>query len=194
MIRKSISFIGISLFALLVLSFVGCKNKQKQESERTGFELSMTNADSTEVQHLVNMFFEYAEKGNYTEAAGMLYKADAKDHYEEPQLLDNDDMEKVRNLLSSLPIQSHTIEYIKFSETYSNEVKCNAVIQPAHDKIPEIKTVFYFKPVNYLGKWKLCLVDSHDGDQPVIEGAKKDSMEKEYAKEMREKKVGSKDE
>jgi hypothetical protein len=34
----------------------------------------MTNADSTEVEHLVNVFFQYAESGKYADAAAMLYK------------------------------------------------------------------------------------------------------------------------
>ena len=58
---------------------------------------------------------------------------------------------------------------------------------PAHDNVPEIKTVFYFKPIDYLGKWKLCMIDSHNGDRPVVEHAKKDSMQREYETETREK-------
>lgn len=189
MIKKVQSYVGFFLLLFVIICFTGCKDRQKQNNNLTGFEQSMTNADSTEVVHLVNMFFQYAENGKYADAAAMLYKENTKDNYSELQLLDNEDMKKVRDLLSSLPITKHNIDYIKFSQTYSNEVKCTAIIQPAHDNIPEIKTVYYFKPVNYLGKWKLCLLDSHNGDQPVIESAKKDSMEKEYGKELREKVV-----
>ena len=133
------------------------------------------------------LFFQLAESGRYDEAASMLFKNNVDTVYDEPKPLDNKDMEKVKTLLSSLPIKSHTIDYIKFKEVYENEVKCTAIIMEAHDNIPEVKTVFYFKPVSYLGKWKLCLVDSHHGDQTVIKADKKDSMQNEYQKEMREK-------
>lgn len=163
-----------------------CKDKPKPNPQTT-FEQSMTNKDSVAVTGLVNVFFQLAESGRYDEAASMLFKNNVDTVYDEPQPLDNKDMEKVKTLLSSLPIKSHTIDYIKFKEVYENEVKCTAIIMEAHDNIPKVKTVFYFKPVSYLGKWKLCLVDSHHGDQTVIKADKKDSMQNEYQKEMREK-------
>ena len=189
MTKKNLSLAGSLLLFLFVACFTGCKDKPKQESKFTGFEQSMTNADSTEVEHLVNVFFKYAESGKYGEAVGMLYKLDANDRYGKPKLLDKENAKEVYNLLSSLPITSHNIDYIKFHSVYSNEVKCTAIIQPAHDNIPEIKTEYYFKPINDSGNWKLCLLNSYNGDQPVVDDAKKDSMEKEYGKELREKVV-----
>ena len=168
------------------MTLSGCGEKKKN-SPLTGFEQAITNADSVEVTHLVNQFFEYAENGNYDAAAGMLFKDNVDSVYNEPQPLDNKAMTDLKNMLSSLPIQSHKIDYIKFKEAYANEVKCTAIIMPAHDNVPEIKTVFYFKPIDYLGKWKLCMIDSHNGDRPVVEHAKKDSMQREYETETREK-------
>lgn len=187
--KKVISFVGFLLLSLFVFCFTGCNNKPKQESKFTGFEQSMTNADSTEVEHLVNVFFKYAESGKYNDAVAMLYQLDENEEYTNPKLLGKKDASKVYNLLSSLPILSHQIDYIKFHSIYSNEVKCTAIIQPAHDNVPEIKTQFYFKPINDSGNWKLCLLNSYNGDSPVVDGAKKDSMEKEYAKELRDRVV-----
>lgn len=178
--------LGIFLLSISPLFMTSCKDKPKPNPQTT-FEQSMTNKDSVAVTGLVNVFFQLAESGRYDEAASMLFKNNVDTVYDEPQPLDNKDMEKVKTLLSSLPIKSHTIDYIKFKEVYENEVKCTAIIMEAHDNIPEVKTVFYFKPVSYLGKWKLCLVDSHHGDQTVIKADKKDSMQNEYQKEMREK-------
>lgn len=76
---------------------------------------------------------------------------------------------------------------LRLMETYANEEKCTAILQEAHDNVPEIKTVYYFKPINYLGKWKLCLMDSHHGDQTVVDGDKRDSVTSHYEAEMREK-------
>ncbi|MBD9087625.1 MAG: hypothetical protein EGR68_09425 [Prevotella copri] len=178
--------LGVFLLIISPLFMTSCKDKPKPNPQTT-FEQSMTNKDSVAVTGLVNVFFQLAESGRYDEAASMLFKNNVDTVYDEPQPLDNKDMEKVKTLLSSLPIKSHTIDYIKFKEVYENEVKCTAIIMEAHDNIPEVKTVFYFKPVSYLGKWKLCLVDSHHGDQTVIKADKKDSMQNEYQKEMREK-------
>lgn len=185
--RKNLYIIlGVFLLIISPLFMTSCKDKPKQNPQTT-FEQSMTNKDSVAVTGLVNVFFQLAESGRYDEAASMLFKNNVDTVYDEPQPLDNKDMEKVKTLLSSLPIKSHTIDYIKFKEVYENEVKCTAIIMEAHDNIPEVKTVFYFRPVSYLGKWKLCLVDSHHGDQTVIKADKKDSMQNEYQKEMREK-------
>lgn len=85
--------------------------------------------------------------------------------YEEPQPLSNEEMASIKNMLSALPIKSHTIDYIKFKEVYNNEVKCTALIMEAYDNVPEIKTAFYFKPIDHLGKWRLCMVDSRRGDK-----------------------------
>ena len=185
--RKNLYIIlGVFLLIISPLFMTSCKDKPKPNPQTT-FEQSMTNKDSVAVTGLVNVFFQLAESGRYDEAASMLFKNNVDTVYDEPKPLDNKDMEKVKTLLSSLPMKSHTIDYIKFKEVYENEVKCTAIIMEAHDNIPEVKTVFYFKPVSYLGKWKLCLVDSHHGDQTVIKADKKDSMQNEYQKEMREK-------
>lgn len=185
--RKNLYIIlGVFLLIISPLFMTSCKDKPKPNPQTT-FEQSMTNKDSVAVTGLVNVFFQLAESGRYDEAASMLFKNNVDTVYDEPQPLDNKDMKKVKTLLSSLPIKSHTIDYIKFKEVYENEVKCTAIIMEAHDNIPEVKTVFYFKPVSYLGKWKLCLVDSHHGDQTVIKADKKDSMQNEYQKEIREK-------
>ena len=185
--RKNLYIIlGVFLLIISPLFMTSCKDKPKPNPQTT-FEQSMTNKDSVAVTGLVNVFFQLAESGRYDEAASMLFKNNVDTVYDEPKPLDNKDMEKVKTLLSSLPIKSHTIDYIKFKEVYENEVKCTAIIMEAHDNIPEVKTVFYFKRVGYLGKCKLCLVESHHGGQTVIKADKKDSMQNEYQKEMREK-------
>lgn len=185
--NKFRNFAGLLLVLTLILTFNSCK-KKPQENKFTAFEQSLTNQDSVEVTNLVNTFFSFAEHGQYAEAAAMLVRNKVDSVYDQPEPLTNKDMEDVKGLLSSLPIKSHHIDYLKFNENYENEVKCSALIAEAHDNVPEIKTVYYFKPVKYLGKWKLCLMDSHHGDHPVLEGEQRDSMKSEYAKEMNLKK------
>lgn len=188
MVKKLNGIVWAFLCALLLIAFAGCSDKPKKGNGLTGFEQSLSNKDSVEVTQLVNTFFQYAEAGDYGSAAGMLYKNNVDSVYEEPQPLSNEEMASIQNMLSALPIKSHTIDYIKFKEVYNNEVKCTALIMEAHDNVPEIKTAFYFKPIDHLGKWRLCMVDSRRGDKTIITPEQKDSMQNLYSKEMRDKK------
>ena len=113
--KKVNIILGILFLAIASVTLSGCGEKKKN-SPLTGFEQAITNADSVEVTHLVNQFFEYAENGNYDAAAGMLFKDNVDSVYNEPQPLDNKAMTDLKNMLSSLPIQSHKIDYIKFKE------------------------------------------------------------------------------
>lgn len=176
----------------MAMTFVGCKDKPKPTNNMTGFEQNLTNTDSVAVMNLVDRFFECAENGRYDEAASMLYRDNVDSVNEEPQPLDNEHIAKVKQILSALPIKRHEINYIKFQETYSNEVKCTAVIEEAHDDVPEIKTVFYFKPIDYLGNWKLCMVDSYNGDFTIVKNNKQDSLTDKFSKEMIDKKAAEK--
>lgn len=71
--KKVNIILGILFLAIASVTLSGCGEKKKN-SPLTGFEQAITNADSVEVTHLVNQFFEYAENGNYDAAAGMLFK------------------------------------------------------------------------------------------------------------------------
>ena len=174
---------------MMAMIFVmsGCKKKQKEETQFTQFELALTEKDTTQVTHLVNMFFEYLEHDQVTDAVAMLYEDCDSDKYGKPELLSNEKIASVTNLLRSFPIVGHRIDYVKFRETYKNEVKATAIIAEATDDRPEIKTVFYFKPVDYLGEWRLCLVNSDEGDRRVIKNAQADSMTTKYASQLEEK-------
>mgnify|MGYP006874328607 CR=1 FL=1 len=185
--KKSSIFFGIIMATFVTITMVSCKDKPKVANNMTGFEQNLTNADSTEVINLVNHFFECAENGRYDEAASMLYIDNVDTVSEEPQPLDNEHIARIKQMLVALPIKRHEINYVKFQETYANEVKCTAIIEDAHDDVPEIKTVFYFKPIDYLGSWKLCMVDSYNGDFTIVKNNKQDSLTNHYYKEMRDK-------
>lgn len=186
--NKTFSIFRISLLALLLFSVVSCKDKKPaQGPQPTEFEKGLTNEDSTKVAESVTGFFENVKNGNLDDAVAMLYKANNDTLSEEPQPLGNADMKRVKAMLNSFPIVRYNIDFIKFSERTDNEVKVTAVIAEAHDNVPEIKTVFYFKPVKFMDGWKLCLIDSHNSDYPVVANDKRDSVQNRYAKEMREK-------
>ena len=169
----------------ITLGFTACKDKKVQEPQPTEFEQALTNADSIEVTKLVDQFFGYAESKQYDEAASMLCRIDPNNPNNEPELLDNTGMDSVKTMLKSIPIVGHKIEYIKFNESYRNEVMCNIIMQKGHDNVPDATTKFFLMPVNYLGKWYLCLTDSNTGSSTIVEPDKRDSMQLEYETESR---------
>lgn len=180
-------FLYIACLSILIIAVLGsCKEKAPKEEgeEMTGYEKNRTERDSSDVVALIDKFFTFVEEEDYAEAAAMLFKDNPSKVHEMPEPLDNKEMAEVKNMLKSIPIIEHRIDYIKFNQTYSNEVKVTAVIAKAEDKRPEIKTVFYFKPYDYLGTWKLCLLDSGKGDKQLVKGNKRDSIARDYHKKV----------
>ena len=54
-------------------------------------------------------------------------------------------------MLKSNPIKSYTLSCITFNSADNNEVKCRIITKN------DIPMNFTFKPVRYLGGWRLCL-------------------------------------
>lgn len=166
---------------LLLLAVAGsCTNKQKADDGKTAFERSLTAQDTANVKQLVDSFFQLLESGEAGQAAAMLYQKPDSDAYGEPTLLDNENLGNMELMLGSLPIIGHRIDYIKFSQTYANEVKVTAIIAEADGDMPEVSTVFYFRPIDYLGGWRLCMMDTNTGAGSIMDKAAKDSVERSY--------------
>lgn len=177
--------ISVSVAVLAVLLCLGgCRGEKKPAdgAQKTEFEQTMGSKDTMAVKQLVDRFFGFVKAKDYAEAAGMLYRND-EDRDAEPRQLNNEEMAQVRQMLQSVPMTDYRIEYIKFDEYYKNEVLCRVVIKPAEGDMPEISTKMFFKPVNYLGNWVLCLTNSEYGDRGVVNPDKRDSMERAYSRQ-----------
>lgn len=191
------------LVMLLTVSVISCNSKKEQKGPQpTEFELSITNQDSIAVRGLIDQFFSFVKAKDYAAATQMLYRippaggpsGDTRKsddvNSKEPQPLGNNEIEQVVNMLKAVPMVDYKIEYIKFNESYNNEVLCYVVIKKSDSKdMPDITTKMFFKPMNYLGQWCLGLMNSDSGDQSVVDPAKRDSMKEEYAKEHKEAKA-----
>lgn len=174
----------VCVFALIFM-FAGCKSKkEKPQPQKTEFEQGMTAKDTLAVKQLVDKFFGYAKSKNFAEAAAMLYRNDL-DKKGEPQQLNNEEMAEVRNMLESIPMVDYKIEYIKFDEYYANEVLCRVIIKKAEGDMPDITTKMFFKPVDYMGNWVLCLTNTEYGDKGVVKPDKRDSVERSYMKQQK---------
>ena len=169
----------LSLSCLIALG--GCKSGSRQISaDKTEFEMAMTSRDTIEVRRLIDMFFEKIEDGRIAIAIATLYYLPTDDRWSEPQLLDNEQMAKAKAAFDAFPITDHRIDYIKFHEMYANEAKITAILAHGGENMPEISTVIYLKPVNYKGNWRLCLMDTLEGDEPLVSNEKRDSLAGEF--------------
>ena len=165
----------------------GCKQKSEQPSPYTEYEKHMTAKDTTAVIELIDVFFNNLEHDNVTDAVAMLYEMNDSDLYAEPQLLDNDKIQRVTSALKMFPYVGHRIDYIKFSEVYANEAKVTAILAEAAEGQPEATTTFYFKFYDYLSNWRMCLMSSENHHQRLIPDEKVDSMQQRFAEEMKAK-------
>lgn len=159
------------------------KKEEVQGPPPTDFEKGMTAKDTTTVKELVDQFFTYTKEKNFTEAAGMLYRT--TEDSDEPQPLNNDEMAEVKTMLETFPMVDYRIEYIKFSDSEENEVLCSVIMKKAEGDMPEMATKMFFKPVNYMGNWVLCLTNTGYGDKGVVDPNKRDSVEKNYQKKVK---------
>ena len=180
------NFIKVSVFflALVVLmSISSCSSCSRKEAPQgppaTAFEQGMTAKDTAAVKAIVDKFFTYAKEKNFSEAAGMLYRNDA-DEQHQPEQLNNEEMAEVICMLKSVPMEDYRIEYIKFNEDYANEVLCQVIIKKAEGDMPEMATKMFFKPINYMGNWLLCLTNTAYGDKGIVNPNKRDSVEKDF--------------
>ena len=185
---KSFKIVILLFVSALMLSLSSCnscssKKKEVQGPPPTDFEKGMTAKDTTAVKELVDQFFAYAKEKNFTEAAGMLYRT--VEDSDEPQPLNNDEMAEVKKMLETFPMVDYRIEYIKFSDSEENEVLCSVIMQKAEGDMPEMATKMFFKPVNHVGSWLLCLTNTGYGDKGVVDPNKRDSVEKNYQKKVK---------
>ena len=169
------------LAGLLLALNTSCKKNVKPAKNLTSFEVSMSNKDSAEVAALVGNFFDNVKSNQIDRALSMLYQTPLDNVEGQPKPVDGEEKAKVRTLFTSLPILQYQIDYIKFNQAYSNEVKCTLTVGTAGNDHQDLSTRFYFKPVKYNEQWYLCLLNSEHGDMGIVPGKSKDSLEKDYS-------------
>lgn len=191
--KKIKAFVGFLLLSIFVISFSSCSScSSKQDKNKPGeapvtaFEQTLTNQDSVQVTQEIDHFFTLWQNNKLDEAVAMLYKADNDDRRQEPRVLNNQEIAAQKGLMNSIRVASWNIDFLKFSESDDNEAKVTVTMNEATESSPALTTVFYFKPVKVVDVWKLCIVDSHNSDHPVVNGDKQDSVEKAYQNKLRQ--------
>lgn len=141
-----------SITSILMLLFSCSENKfsdKKYYEANTNIKMYLTSEDTISITSIVNQFMDFYVEGKYTDAVALLYSQ--RTPKAEPQLLDNDELKSIISMLKSNPIKSYTLSCITFNNADNNEVKCRIITK---NNIP---MYFTFRPVRYLGGWRLCL-------------------------------------
>ena len=144
----------LGLFACQPTNKSGKGSTEEPTTERS-FTDGLTKEDTLAVEQLVNTYMTYAKNQEYSQAAAMLFKPNPEDAWYEPVQLDNEEMARVIALLKQFPIADYQIAQIEFRTAIDNTVKCTIAPKEA-SKTPRNLT---FRPMNYLGGWRLCLMN-----------------------------------
>ena len=148
------------LSILIVFSFLclmSCEQSRKQQPPTEHKAMLLQQRDTLQVTTLVTDFMNALKDKRYSDAVVMLYKVDPTSPYSQPQLLDNDEIDKTMAEFKRFPIRNYEIKDYTFKIAYDNEVKCVVEIEPISTSGNVRKLNYRLKPVRYLGNWFLCL-------------------------------------
>ena len=165
---RKINLLIVGLIAAFIVSCNQSGKKTETDSRATVKHLMvLSQKDTIQVLDLTNQFMTAVKEQRYADAAMMLHEMKADDPFAQPELLDNEQLKSVLQRLKAFPIYDYTISDCIFKEAFDNEVRCKVVLFPKTDKedMRPNATTWYFKPVRYLGEWKLCFRSSAQGDR-----------------------------
>lgn len=172
------------LLFVLLLGFASCSScsqeKPKGAPTQTEFESHVTESDTLAVKEAVGKFFSALMRQDYYGAAGMLYTRNRPAGQDEPELLDNRQLEEKVAFFKMFPYEGYEIDYIKFHEVEENEVVCRVIFQRGKNGEPDAYTRFRFTPVFDNGEWRLILTESSKGERSIVDPSKADSMRTQY--------------
>ena len=173
------TLLALSLFLFCMLFVVSCNLGNKQYTEYS-FEDLMTPQDTIEVEELIATFYSYVINKEFDEAAAMLYRVNPDSPEGQPILLDNEQLNEVIATLQTLPAIGYGIEYMKFYDGYENEVMCHVIVAKGENGMPDVTTKMFFKPLFYLGKWSLSIMNYSWGDRGIVDPSDRDSLARRY--------------
>lgn len=165
--RKKNPIVLLAVLSAFVMIACQPKGQNSEKPEFVEFTEGLTREDTLAVKGLVTTFMTYVQDGKYGDAAAMLYKANPENAWKEPLLLNNDELQETARLLQTFTVKNYEIVGLKFKTAVENEVTCRMTLREATATSPAVVRKMCFKPMNYLGKWILCLKDSSNGDKPL---------------------------
>lgn len=168
---------NLFIWGFALISIVSCSrvSKKAETDHQSSIENAMvlSKKDTIQVLELTNLFMTAVKEQRYADAAIMLHEMKADDSFAKPELLDNVQLKSALQRLEIFPIYDYSISGYTFKEAFDNEVRCKIVLFPKTDEkdTRPNTTTWYFKPVRYLGEWKLCFRSSAQGDHAFVDAS-----------------------
>lgn len=180
---KKLSFLLILCVAVFFASCSSCSHKEQNVDPLdvpTEFEEHLTDADTTKVKEIIAVYMSHIQKGNYYDAAAMVYRHEVEKDHKVPRELDNDEIERLVNVYKMFPVEDYKIDYMRFREAGLNEVCISVIMKKGENGQPDAVSKMFFNPIYYGNKWCLVLDDSHQGTDAFVPAEKRDSMREVY--------------
>lgn len=180
---KKLSYLLLICVAVFFASCSSCSNKNENVDPLdvpTVFEEKLTEADTAKVKEIIAIYMSHVQKGEYYDAAGMVYRHEMQKGKKVPRLLDNDEIERLVNVYKLFPVEDYKIDYMRFREQELNEVCISVIMQKGKNGAPDATSKMFFNPIFFHNKWCLVLDDSHQGTDAFVPAAKRDSMRGVY--------------
>lgn len=182
---KKLSYLLIFCLAVLFASCSSCSHKDQQETidpldVPTEFEKNLTDADTARVKELIGVYMAHMQKGEFYDAAGMVYRQEEKHSEIIPRELNNEEIERLVNVYKLFPVIDYKIDYLRFREAGLNEVCITVIMKKGENGQPDATSKMFFNPIHFHNKWCLVLDDSHQGTSTFVPVEKRDSMRGVY--------------
>ena len=165
---RKINLLIVGLIAAFIVSCNQSGKKTETDSQATVKHLMvLSQKDTIQVLDLTNQFMTAVKEQRYADAAMMLHEMKTDDPFAQPELLDNTQLKSVLHRLKAFPKYDNSITDYIFKEALDNEVLSKVILFPKNDEkdTRPNTTTWYFKPVRFLGEWKLCFRSSTQGDR-----------------------------
>ena len=161
---KELLFLGF-VSACLLSCGGGMKKAESSASGIIDRTMALSAKDTAAVLDLTCRFMDAVKEQRYADAVILLHTLKADDAFAQPELLDNDQLETAMQRVKMFPVHSYRIDGYTFKKAYDNDVRCKVFLSPPAADGQTVSTVWYFKPVRFLGEWKLCFRSSEQGDR-----------------------------
>ena len=146
------------LLVIAACCVTSCKQQKSTPTTAVVNEgIVMHNQDTVQVINLVKEFMDALKDKKYADAVIRLHKINPKKPYAEPELLNNEEIDKAMKDLKRFPIRNYEIKDYTFNICYDNLVRCSIELESNNEGATPAKLTFALNPVRYLGEWRLCL-------------------------------------
>lgn len=182
---KKLSYLLLLCVAVFFASCSSCSHRGQEENidpldVPSEFEKGLTAADTANVKELIGVYMAHIQRGEFYDAAQMVYRQEEVQSKIIPRELNNEEIERLVTVYKLFPVIDYKIEYMRFREADLNEVCISVTMQKGKNGEPDATSKMFFNPIHFHNAWRLVLDDSHQGTDTFVPVAKRDSMRGVY--------------